>query len=81
MHLKTHLLVASAELLQATFCLVNRFDPFLSFAVSSSEDIFEGIKPGIELDDAFSGQAELRESSYRTYQCHLLVFGYWQFGP
>lgn len=42
-------LVASAEMFQAPFRIVDRFDPFLGVLVSASKGVLEWGKPGIEL--------------------------------
>ena len=50
-HHEAKLFSPSAELVQATFCIVDCLDPSLSVTVSAPERIFEGSQPWIELDN------------------------------
>lgn len=47
---EAHLLVTSTKLVQPSFCLVNRLDPFLRFGKPVLEGVGEGFEPGVQLD-------------------------------
>ncbi len=49
MNIEAELLLASAELFQAPFRIVDFFDPFLGVAISAAKGVLERGQPGIEL--------------------------------
>ena len=51
MYHEAKLFKPSTELLQASFCIVDRLDPPLSVTVSALERIFEWSQPWIELNN------------------------------
>ena len=53
MDYKAELLCSPAELLQAAFCIVDGFDPFLSVTVSAPERVFKRAEPWVELNNAW----------------------------
>ena len=51
MHNEAKFLCPPTELLQASFCIIDRLDPFLGVTVSAPKRIFEGSQPWIELNN------------------------------